>query len=112
MGWTESPGYFCAATETGRNILQALIDADVPLQPHQFDAFMTPAAPTQQQTLAQPSRSWQTSAVYVDDYILAAVESPGDTTLDRVGRAALHTLHGLFPPLEQSGHDVGRPYVP
>ena len=27
MGWTESPGYFCAATETGRDILQALIDA-------------------------------------------------------------------------------------
>ena len=22
MGWTENPGYFCAATETGRDILQ------------------------------------------------------------------------------------------
>ena len=28
MGWTESPGYFCAATETGRDIMQALIEED------------------------------------------------------------------------------------
>jgi hypothetical protein len=67
MGRTESPGYFCAATETGRDILQALIDADVPLPPHQFDAFMTPAAPARRQTSAPPSRPWQMSAVYVDD---------------------------------------------
>ncbi len=76
MGWTESPGYFCADTETGRNILQALIDAEVPLPSHQFDVFMTPAAPTRRQTSARPTRPWQMSAVYVDDYKLAAVESP------------------------------------
>jgi hypothetical protein len=56
MGWTKSPGYFCAATETGRDILQALIDADVSLPPNQFDAFMTPAAPARRQTSAQPSQ--------------------------------------------------------
>jgi hypothetical protein len=27
MGWTESPGKFSAATETGRDIMQALINA-------------------------------------------------------------------------------------
>jgi hypothetical protein len=109
MGWTESPGYFCAATETGRDILhQALIDADVPLPPHQFDAFMTPAAPARRQTSAPPSRPWQMSAVNVDDYTLAAIESPDGTTLDRVGRAALYTIHSLFPPPEQSGHAGGK----
>jgi hypothetical protein len=41
---------------------------------------------------------------YVDDYILAAVESPDGSTLNRVGRTALHTIHGLFPPPAQSGH--------
>ena len=34
MGWTESPGYFCAATETGRDIMQALIDGGTILPPH------------------------------------------------------------------------------
>ena len=26
MGWTESPGYFCPTTKTGRDIMQAFID--------------------------------------------------------------------------------------
>ena len=30
------------------------------------------------------------------------------STLDRVGRAALHTIHGLFPPPAQSGHVGGK----
>jgi hypothetical protein len=85
MGWTESPGYFCAGTETGRDILQALIDAKVQLPPCQSDSFMTSDA------LARRP-------------ILAAVESPDRTTLDRVERAALHTIHGLFPPPEQLGN--------
>ena len=63
MGWTESPGYFCAATETGRDILQALIDAKVQLPPHQFDSFMTPAVPARRQTSARSTRPWQMSAV-------------------------------------------------
>jgi hypothetical protein len=63
MGWTESPGYFCATTETGRDILQTLIDAEVQLPPHQFDSFMTPAAPARMQTSARSTRPWQMSAV-------------------------------------------------
>jgi hypothetical protein len=43
-------------------------------------------------------------AVYVDDYILAAVESPDGSALQRTGRAALHTIHGLFPPPARSDH--------
>jgi hypothetical protein len=108
MGWTESPGYFCAATETGRDILQALIDAKVQLPPHQFDSFMTPTVPARRQTSARSTRPWQMSAVYVDDYILAAIESPDGSTLERVGRAALHTIHGLFPPPARSGHVGGK----
>jgi hypothetical protein len=46
--------------------------------------------------------------VYVDNYILAAVESPDGSTLNRVGRAALYTIHGLFPPQAQSGHVGGK----
>jgi hypothetical protein len=75
----------CAGTETGRDILQALIDAKVQLPPCQSDSFMTSDA------LARRP-------------ILAAVESPDRTTLDRVERAALHTIHGLFPPPEQLGN--------
>jgi hypothetical protein len=48
------------------------------------------------------------SAVYVDDYILAAVESPDGSALQRTGRAALQTIHGLFPPPDRSGHVDGK----
>ena len=36
----ESPGYFCAATETGRDIMQAIIDGGTWLLPHVFDTYM------------------------------------------------------------------------
>lgn len=42
MGWAESPGYFCAATETGRDLMQALIDAEVELPAHPLEDFMLP----------------------------------------------------------------------
>jgi hypothetical protein len=48
------------------------------------------------------------SAAYVDDYILAAVENPEGSALQRTGRAALHTIHGLFPPPDRSGHVNGK----
>ena len=108
MGWTESPGYFCAATETGRDILQALIDAGTVIPPHVFDHFMTPNTPARRQTSPDAARPWQMSAVYVDDYILAAVENRSGTALAHAGRAALHTIHGLFPAPHRSGHTNGK----
>ena len=48
------------------------------------------------------------SAVYVDDYILAAIKNPEGSALKRTGRAVLHTIHGLFPPPDRSGHVDGK----
>jgi hypothetical protein len=57
MGWTESPGYVCAATKTGCNILHALIDGDAVLHLHvMLDCFMTPNTPVQQQTRPNTKR--------------------------------------------------------
>ena len=70
MGWTESPGYFSAAT--GRNIMQALVDEGTECPPHVMESFMTPSAPPRRQTSPEVDRDWQMSVVFVDDYILAA----------------------------------------
>ena len=48
------------------------------------------------------------SAVFVDNYILAAIESPDGSALQRIGRVALHTIHSLFPPPDRSGHVDGK----
>ena len=42
MGWNESPAYFCAATETTRDISQAWIDQDTALPPHPMEPFTIP----------------------------------------------------------------------
>jgi hypothetical protein len=108
MGWTESPGYFCATTETGRDIMQALIDGGTWLPSHVFDSYMSPEVVVRRQSSPSTDRPWQMSAVYVDDYILAAVESPDGSALLRTERVALHTIHGLFPPPALSGHVDGK----
>lgn len=63
MGWTESPpGYFCAATETGQEILQALIDGGtILLPPHVMDQFLTPEVPARRQTSPDSTqrKKWQ-----------------------------------------------------
>jgi hypothetical protein len=69
---------------------------------------MAPPASARRQTSPDTERKWQMLAVYLDDYILAAVEDPTGTLLQRTGRAVLHTIHGLFPPPERSGHLSGK----
>ena len=36
MGWCESPPYFCAATETARDVIENLLLAGLPLPDHRF----------------------------------------------------------------------------
>jgi hypothetical protein len=43
MGWNESPAYFCAATETTRDIAQAWIDQNTDLPPHPMEPFTVPS---------------------------------------------------------------------
>ena len=102
-------GNFCAATETGRDIMQALIDGGTWLPPHIFDSYMLSNDVVRRHSSpVVDSRPWQMSAVYANDCILAAVESPDGSALQRTGRAALHTNRGLFPPLDRSGHVGGK----
>ena len=107
MGWTESPGYYCATTKTGRDIMQALIDGGAWLPSHVFDLYMSPAV-VHRQSSPMTDRPWQMLAVYVDNYILAAIKSPDGSALQCTGRAALHTILGLFPPQDCSGHVNGK----
>lgn len=106
MGWAESPGYFCAATETGRDVMQAIIEAETPLPAHPLETYMTPTTPAKRQEAGTAPN--QMSAVFVDDYCLAAVESQDGQLLQRISRAALHTIHGIFPPPSVTGHKGGK----
>jgi hypothetical protein len=96
MGWNESPAYFCATTETVRDVAQAWIDNDTSLPRHAMEDFATPTVPARRQPVDQPP--YQMSSVYVDDHIMAAVEDSTGTLLERTARATLHAIHSVFQP--------------
>jgi hypothetical protein len=47
------------------------------------------------------------SSVFVDNFILVAVEDATGMKLQHTGLAALHAIHAIFPPLAISGHIGG-----
>jgi hypothetical protein len=96
MGWNESPAYFCAATETARDCAQAWVDQDTVLPPHPMQPATRPAVPARQQTSGVTR--YQMSAVYVDDFLMAAVEDQKGELLEKAGRATLHAIHSVSPP--------------
>jgi hypothetical protein len=96
MGWNESPAYFCAATETTRDIAQAWIDQDKQLDEHAMEATTYPTTDPRIQT--SKGEEFQMSAVYVDDFLLAAVQNTEQTLLQRTMRATLHAIHSVFRP--------------
>jgi hypothetical protein len=101
MGWNESPAYFCATTETARDVAQSWIDSDTHLDEHPMETFTTPLTPARRQSSAGPRN--QMSAVYVDDFCLAAVEDASGTLLQRTARATLHAIHSVFPTPAATG---------
>jgi hypothetical protein len=105
MGWAESPPYFCAATETGRDIIQGLVADRVKLPPHCFEHYMHPTKSAKRSVSDSPAHG---IFVYVDDFIGAAVEDKSGTLLGRISRAALHGIHSVFPSPEVTGHVGGK----
>lgn len=96
MGCNESPAYFCAATETARDIAQAWIDDGTSLPEHPMEPFTVPTVAARRQT--SPGPEYQMSAVYVDDFLDACVENQAGTLLYQTARATLHAIHNIFPP--------------
>jgi hypothetical protein len=129
MGWKESPPYFCAATETGRDLIQWLVDTNAQFPPHPFEQFLLPAdlqttgdgSSKQKETrldetatnMAEGDETIDNEGayvikVYVDDYILGVIEDINRTLVRRVARAALYGIHSIFPPPHITGHTGGK----
>ncbi len=101
MGWNESPAYFCATTETVRDIAQVNIENGTCGPPHPMEAFTTPLTPARKQSSTGGPK--QMVAVYVDDFLSAAVENAEGTLLRDTARATLHAIHSVFPPPCETG---------
>jgi hypothetical protein len=98
MGWSESPAYFCAASETARDVAATYAEQPIGhLPPHQF------LAKTQQHEDYMNTRSPSDGPlqylieVFVDDFI--AIAMPKSTIhLDHLANATMHGIHDVFPP--------------
>ena len=121
MGWTESPPYFLAATETCRDIIDIILQQELPLSEHKFELHMEPNTRNTKRWWTQISGTCpqvvlhnHSTNVFVDEFCLAAVENAEGTWLTKVGRAALHAIHNIFPPpkvLKHQNEHVGQTTV-
>ena len=106
MGWCESPPFFCAATETGRDIIEELFKRLHQIPPHPMEHWMIDGT-----LLKQPNHPKITKdlvEVYVDDFI-TGTNQLDNTHLTQLSRAVLHGIHCIFPPTNISKHCGGDP---
>ena len=109
MGWCKSPPFFCAASETGLDVIATLLKTD--LARHPFEDKMLPNnfSDIPSQTTADLTSFATLIKVYVDDYI-GAIDNITKDHILQVSRAMLHGIHSVFPPTV-TGHNGGTPFL-
>ena len=105
MGWCESPPFFCAASETARDIIDRLIREDEPLPPHKFENKMMPKENSPHVQVTQEEQT-TLMEVFVDDFV-GATNKLDDAHLLKLSRSMLHGIHAIFPPNEITNHPGG-----
>jgi hypothetical protein len=105
MGWCESPPFFCAATETGRDVIQALFQRLQQIPAHPMENYMMSHNIQQHNN---HTTNIDLIEVYVDDFI-SMTNDLRDEHLLQLSRAILHGIHCIFPPPSISNHCGGDP---
>jgi hypothetical protein len=96
---------FCTITESARDINQHLVDANVDLPPHPFEAQMNIQHVPLRARAEVPSKLLQ---VYVDDFCYASMEAKDGCHILRIRHASIHGIHSVFPQPEVTGHVDGK----
>ncbi|KAL7545707.1 hypothetical protein ACHAWF_009056, partial [Thalassiosira exigua] len=108
MGWVLSPPFFCAASETARDVAMSYVSEPLgslpahPLEEHMLpEHFVLPQMTKVSRT--QGAAFLQLLEVYVDDFA-QMVQAPNVDALRHCSRAVLHAIHSVFPPPDITGH--------
>jgi hypothetical protein len=105
MGWCESPPFFCAGSETARDIIVQILNNPT-LPTHRFEHIML------QDFLANkiPTSIGNITVfeVFVDDFV-CATNHISETQLNKISRAMINGIHSIFPPPEVTNHPGGDP---
>ena len=133
MGWCESPPFFCAGSETARDIIEGLLPSAGSLPPHPLEDKMLVKlhAPDSDEDdsdmsisstdsdCSSDSDSDETASakideetifmeVFVDDF-MGGTNRLQPRHLRSVSRAMLHGIHTVFPPPIVTHHQGGDP---
>ena len=100
MGWSESPPFFCAATETARDIIQTYYQTFPNIPHHPLESFLYDCRLTQDKI---PTSTVTDIEVYVDDFITCTNNNQIEH-IKHLARAILFGIHSIFPPPKVSGH--------
>ena len=107
MGWVESPPYFCAATETARDIATEYVETKLQsLMPHKFEKFVVGAPDYEALTkVGDPQLGFAYMVeVYVDNFMSLAIPVYQEQ-LRHVANAIMHGIHDVFPPDKVDSND-------
>ena len=99
MGWVESPAYFCAASETGRDVAARYAELQLgSLPPHKFSNLTQTHADFQTLPVTTDDNFSYFLECYVDDYMSMAVAT-SQQQLNHIASALMHGIHDVFPPM-------------
>ena len=106
MGWIESPPYFCAASETARDVGVEYIETPIGSLPeHKFINYAATGADFK--TLPETSYNKKLQYVveaYVDDYVAIAIPT-SQQQLRHVATGVMMGVHDVFPEDDVDGED-------
>jgi hypothetical protein len=112
MGWTNSPAFFCAATEATQQIVARMLALSITtgeIPPHTYENYC--AAQCQKRWAAR-SEMMLLLRVFVDDFIQAIAGPPDRPSRETeelwLARCTLHGIHSIFPSPEITHHTGGR----
>ena len=99
MGWCESPPFFCAATETARDVIDSLL-AEASLPAHDMEHKLLNEVHFR---FHAATNFCNLLEVFVDDFV-AVTNNASETHLTHFSRAMLQGIHAVFPPPSITGH--------
>jgi hypothetical protein len=111
MGWALSPFFFCAASETARDVGESLVREPVgtlPEHPQENLTMPKPVALPKIDTERNGRDFLHMLEAFVDDFIQLA-QTTNEEALRHCSRAVLHAIHSVFPPPNVTGHNGDDP---
>ena len=115
MGWSESPPFFCAATETARDVIQAEMHSDIPVPKQPMEDIMMnidwasiPKHKGPSHSGSDKTKFLKMVEVYIDDFI-GVLQSTDENELRQLSRKILKGINNVFPPPELTGSKMGPP---